>query len=167
MAWTTPQTWTAGSVVSASQLNEQLRDNMAYLLNRPHQRIVRTATADYTTASAAFVDIDSVNLSITLTLSGSAVLLGFSGMTLLDSGGAVAPAFNLTVNGSLYTTAPNGLVSVEGQGFLWTPVSFTVLVVGLSVGSHVFRPVWRRLSTNAVTLRAISNPVSFWAVEVA
>lgn len=31
MAWTTPRTWTIGQLVSASDLNEQLRDNLALL----------------------------------------------------------------------------------------------------------------------------------------
>ena len=31
MAWTTPRTWTAGEVVSASMMNEQVRDNEIYL----------------------------------------------------------------------------------------------------------------------------------------
>lgn len=33
MAWTTPRTWTAGEVVTASMMNEQIRDNMTYLKN--------------------------------------------------------------------------------------------------------------------------------------
>lgn len=31
MAWTTPRTWTAGEVVTASMMNEQVRDNLSYL----------------------------------------------------------------------------------------------------------------------------------------
>jgi len=31
MAWTTPRTWTASEVVTAAQLNEQLRDNMLFV----------------------------------------------------------------------------------------------------------------------------------------
>jgi hypothetical protein len=168
MAWTTPQTWTAGSVVSASQLNEQLRDNLSYLLSRPHQRIARTAASDYTTASAAFVDIDSVNLSITLTIASGAVLVGFSGVAQFDGGGSVRPAFDLAVDGVRHTTAADGLISLDGlSGALWLPVTFTALAVGLTVGAHVFRPVWRNVGTGAATLRAVSNPVCFWAMEVA
>ena len=31
MAWTTPSTWTVGSLVTADQLNAQLRDNLTFL----------------------------------------------------------------------------------------------------------------------------------------
>lgn len=31
MAWTTPRTWVAGEVVTASMMNEQVRDNLSYL----------------------------------------------------------------------------------------------------------------------------------------
>lgn len=31
MAWTTPKTWSVGSLVSAAELNEQIRDNEAHL----------------------------------------------------------------------------------------------------------------------------------------
>lgn len=31
MAWTTPRTWTTGELVTAAMLNEQVRDNSAYL----------------------------------------------------------------------------------------------------------------------------------------
>lgn len=40
MAWTTPRTWTVGEVVTAAQMNEQLRDNLNYLKSR-------TDVADY------------------------------------------------------------------------------------------------------------------------
>ena len=33
MAWTTPMTWSTGAVVTAPQLNEQVRDNENYLYN--------------------------------------------------------------------------------------------------------------------------------------
>lgn len=31
MAWTTPRTWTIGQLVSATDLNEQIRDNLNHL----------------------------------------------------------------------------------------------------------------------------------------
>jgi hypothetical protein len=167
MAWTTPQTWVAATVVSAAQLNEQLRDNLNYLLSRPHQRIIRTAAADYTTTSTTFVDIDSTNLSITLAVSGSAVMVGFSGMAQFVNVGS-HPVFDFTVDGVRYTTTSSGLVGYEGtSGAFVGTVTYTALVVGLTVGTHVFRPVWRNATTGTVTLRAVNNPVCFWAIEVA
>lgn len=165
MPWTTPSTWAAAQVVTATQLNQQLRDNLNYLLSRPHQRIIRTAAANYTTTSTTFVDIDTTHLSLNVTLSGSAVLVGFSGITELSAGQTTC--FDFTVDDVRYTTTADGLVA----GYILTgithmPVTFTALVMGLTVGSHTFRPVWR-VSSGTGTLRAVNNPVIFWAMEVA
>ncbi len=172
MAWTNPKTWMAGEVVGANDLNEQLRDNMSYLHSRPHQRIVRTATADYTTTSTTFVDIDSTNLSITLTVSSGTVMVGFSAVTLVNTWTSfVMPAFNFTIDGVPFTTAPRGVICYDQSPLAASfdrPVSYTVLVTDLTVGTHTFRPQWRNIATSGtITLYAVSSPVIFWAMEVA
>jgi len=41
MAYTTPRTWTAGETVTAAQMNEQLRDNVAHLYSRqPYTKLL-------------------------------------------------------------------------------------------------------------------------------
>ncbi|MFQ3536758.1 MAG: hypothetical protein SNJ58_12870 [Aggregatilineales bacterium] len=165
MTWTTPTTWSAAQVVTATQLNEQLRDNLNYLISRPHGRVLHTAASNYTTSSPSFADIDPTNLSLSLTLSGSAVLVGFSG--LVETGSGVMACFDLSVDGVRFTAAPHGLVAPYIlAGVPRWPVSYTVLVVGLTVGSHVFGPMWCAVG-GSITLFAVSNPVSFWALEVA
>jgi hypothetical protein len=163
MTWTTPMTWVASSVVSAAQLNEQLRDNLVYLLSRPHQRIIRDA--GYSTTSTSFVDIDSTNLSITLTLSSGAVLVGLEVNAFYDGSGS-RPVFDITIDGTRYANAvATGLGGITGvSGSFTVHLSFTVLVVGLTVGSHIFRPVWRNSTTGTASL---VSPVVFWALEVA
>ncbi len=167
MAWTNPKTWMAGEVVGANDLNEQLRDNMSYLHSRPHQRIVRTATADYTTTSTTFVDIDSTNLSITLTVSSGTVMVGFSAITRINTNSGTWPAFDFTIDGVRFTTAPYGLIHFYSASLLDAPVNYTVLVTDLTVGAHIFRPQWRNIVAGTLTLYATSNPVIFWAMEVA
>ena len=34
MAWTAPRTWSTGEIVTAAQLNEQIRDNMNMLIQK-------------------------------------------------------------------------------------------------------------------------------------
>jgi hypothetical protein len=157
-------TWVASSVVSAAQLNEQLRDNLVYLLSRPHQRIIRNA--GYSTTSTTFVDIDSTNLSITLTLSSGAVLVGLEVNAFYDGGSGSRPVFDITIDGTRYANAvATGLGGITGVSSSFTVhLSFTALVVGLTVGSHVFRPVWRNTVTSTASL---VSPVVFWALEVA
>lgn len=69
MAWTDPQTWTAGSILTAAELNEQLRDNMSYLkavadgvdfsgvqMKRGADQNVATATPEYINFDAQVFD---------------------------------------------------------------------------------------------------------------
>src|SRR5258706_5274648 len=95
MPWSTPPTFTSGQVITATDLNTYLRDNPNYLLSRPKNAVKRDNNANYTTTSASFVDIDGTNLSITLSVSGSAVLLAFSGTVNASS---THTAFDFTVN---------------------------------------------------------------------
>lgn len=47
MAWTTPRTWSSGELVGASQLNEQIRDNLGILksaVNNSGKIVALTAT---------------------------------------------------------------------------------------------------------------------------
>lgn len=43
MAYTTPATWVAGAVLTAAQLNTQLRDNVSFLANPPACRVYHNA----------------------------------------------------------------------------------------------------------------------------
>ncbi len=165
MAWTTPITWAAGSVVSAATLNAQVRDNLGYLIARPHQRIIRTDASDYSTTSTTFVNIDAASLSIDLTISGSAVLVGFGGVLRQTEG----VYLDLSVNGTRYANTTQGIgIATISSTANYALASYSVLVTGLSVGAHQFRPMWRVASGTGV-LRATTStsPVCFWAVEVA
>src|SRR6266542_5785773 len=55
MAWVTPRTWVQGEVVTAAQLNEQLRDNISYLKDIAYVEF----TANVSVTGTAFVDIVS------------------------------------------------------------------------------------------------------------
>lgn len=71
--YTTPRTWTAAELVTASIMNAHVRDNFDYLKARP---VARTADYDgtvFSTSSTSFVDITGASVSITT--SGSSRLL--------------------------------------------------------------------------------------------
>ena len=54
MAYTTPRTWTAGEKVTAAQMNEQLRDNMAYVYGRqPFEKLIWIANLQPTVTGGA------------------------------------------------------------------------------------------------------------------
>ncbi len=132
--WTSPVTWNPGQVVAASDLNAQLRDNLIYLFARPQGVVKRDNGASYTTTSTSFVDIDGTNLKITLNISGSAVLLGFTGCGYLAQ-------FDFLIDSTRYASAgADGLVDAGGA---LGPICMIGLVTGLAAGSHTFKVQWK------------------------
>lgn len=173
MAWTIPPTVTPGEVISASGFGNVVRDDLLYLLARPSQAVIHVPEATYTTSSSAFTPIDAAQLSITLNLAGSAVMIGFSGMARSNASD-VRAAFDVEIDGVRYAAA-----TTEGICQSLPPISanlpnhvqFTVLAAGLTPGAHVFRPVWRVPNVGTAGLLAggvayFSHPVVFWAAEV-
>ena len=53
--WTTPITWNVDQLVTNTDLNQQLRDNLDYLLSPNHERIIRDNSGD---AALVVDDID-------------------------------------------------------------------------------------------------------------
>lgn len=155
MGWTAPSTWNPGQVVGASDLNVQLRDNMAYLLSqRPGVLVKRDNNAAYTTTSAVFVDVDSTNLAISLTINGSAVLVTFAAVVTCSLLGDVY--MDITVDGTRYGSAgADGVwethIDTAGYGH---SLSGAIMVTGLSAGLHTFKLQWK---TNTGTASLFSG----------
>lgn len=178
MAWTTPKTYVTGEIVTATDLNKG-SDNFNYLLTRPGEAKKYTGATGGTisTTSTTFGTVDATEASITATMSGSRALVGFQGHARLGANNQIIH-FDFNVDGARYggsETNGRGLVSTTERisGLAANdvfPVGFTVLVSGLSVGSHTFSLVWRTTAGTA-TLFAGSNttssyPLSFWVQEI-
>lgn len=163
MAWTSPKTWTAEPLTS-SDLNTHLRDNLNALKDPPSNKYTFNDSADWTTTSTSFVDIDTTDLSLAITTYGGDVLVHFFGTTTTSAGQIF---FDFTVDGTR-NGGDDGLVRVPST---LTPTSFTVLVEGLSAASHTFKMQWK-VSSGTATLYAgagtASNDVhgQFWVREV-
>jgi hypothetical protein len=172
VAWTTPDTRSAGDVLSAANYNIYLRDNLNYLFSgRPKFSVLRDNGGDYTTTSTTFVDVDGTNLKGTLTISGSAVLLGFTCQFKYQTTTAY---LDFTVDGVRVGAAgADGLIySVSGAAYMKPFGCFIALATGLSVGSHTFKVVWK--SYGGTSVMHSGNGVSgedfiphFWGIEVA
>ena len=61
MAFTTPSTWVAGAILTAAQLNQQLRDNMSYLYSPQMAKVRLTSDfgAPYVSGTAITWQADS------------------------------------------------------------------------------------------------------------
>jgi len=167
--WTTPITWNVDQLVTNTDLNEQVRDNLEYLLSPNHQHILRDNGGNYSiTNVTTFQDIDSANLSLTLETHGGPVYVHLMGSA--RSNGLVNHGyFDLTVDGTRLGAAHTlGLVTFGVDPQTWMPVSISVLVTGLSAGVHTFRPQWRTDPSDTLTLRGSTsdNPVIFEVIEL-
>lgn len=173
MAWTDPKTWTSEPLTS-SDLNTQLRDNMEALKLPPTAHYDPQETADYTTTSTAFVDVDSTNLSLTITLGDvddSDVMIGFHATVNSNTDSRVY--FDIDVDGTRLGN-PDGIIFVQRNDTADAfdhMVSFVRLVTGLSAGSHTFTLQWK-VSSGSATLHAGAGTANrdvipqFWVREV-
>lgn len=167
--WTTPITWNVDQLVTNDDLNEQVRDNLEYLLSPNHQRIIRDNGGNYSLTNVlTFQDIDSTNLSITLETHGGPVLVRF--MSTGRTNGTSNPCnLDIAVDGTRIGAAYTlGLLTLGIESTSWIPVSLAILITGLAAGTHIFRPQWRSSSTGTFTLRANTsdNPTVFEVIEL-
>ncbi|CAG0991318.1 hypothetical protein ANRL4_02491 [Anaerolineae bacterium] len=139
MTWNTPDTWTTGQLVTAEDLNLQLRDNLNYVHSgKPLAGIARSAGSDYQTNSGTLVDIDGTNLKATFTTTTGRILIAFSG-TFYADGAARLLNLDVDVDGALM--GPSGMVK-EVLDAAPRLVTFVVAKTGLSNGSHTVKVKW-------------------------
>ena len=157
MAWTTPKTdWATGELVTAEDMNA-VGENLAQLGNVRSAVAVYTTTERISTASRTFVDVDSINLNLTITTTGGDVLVQFSGS--VDHDHSALGYYDVEVDGARLGGA-NGIRTdkyVDG-----VVVTFSHLIQDLSAGSHTFKLQWR---TNTGRLH-IEPHSQFWVREI-
>ena len=169
--WTTPITWNVDQLVTNTDLNQQLRDNLDYLLSPNHQRIVRDNGSSYSiTSVTTFQDIDSVNLSISLVTHGGPVWVSLLGRANISPG--TISHFDVTVDGvrvgAAYTLGLTGFAVGAVAAGVSIPVNVSLLLTGLNAGTHVLRPQWRTGGgdTTSLSADATTHPLIFEAIEL-
>lgn len=150
MAWTTPKTWTDGSVLTAAELNEQVRDNLNYLFAKPSDIYNVDEAANYTTTSTTFVDVDATDLALTITTGGGDVAVWFSGTVTKNATNNVL-TMDVDVDGSRFA-GDDGIIYSYGDATIG--MSFFVVITGLSAGSHTFKLQWKIAGGNTATMYA-------------
>lgn len=156
MAWITPKTWTAGMVISETDLNTHLRDNLNALKAPPFQQVAYTGAALFSSSASTAVPINTANLSITLNTQGGDVQVQF--MALQD-------ATYVTLYGLDYDGTAWGGTGIFRQGAGDGIVSYNVWITGLPSGNHTFRPTWWVPVGNMSKINPTALPVVFWARE--
>lgn len=176
--WHDPITWNTGDLVTADLLNQQIRDNLLHLKGATAYT-EQTVDSVYSTTSETFVDIDPINLSLSVTTSGGLVIFGFVAAVMVNEI-SVQACFDVTVDGVRqgstyglhYTVQQTALDGMSQNPVMLTmPESFSVTLPTLAAGTHEFRLQWRRTSNrgSGITLEnSASNgfPVKMWVLEL-
>lgn len=168
MTWITPKTWTANELVTAAMLNTHLRDNLNALKAPPTQHYECDESANYTTTSGVFVDVDATNLALTIETTGGDLLVHFHG-TISQTSTVAAVMFDLELDGA--RVAGNDGILVVQTNAQATPVSFTYLITGLSADEHTIALQWKTTTGSATMYAGAGTAYSdihpqMWAREV-
>lgn len=153
--WSTPLTWDTGRLVTANDLNQQIRDNLLYLKSPPATIL---EGVDNTTSSTSYVPLTETKNIITT--AGGRVLIGAYGYSyrtsgsgpmqitigLAKDGGAVGNAIIVTLPEQLNNAAPWAMLHLTAQ---------------LTPAFHTYR-LYHRVSGNT----GASVVVQFWMLEV-
>lgn len=162
MAWTTPKTnWATGELVAAGDMNA-IGENLAALGSVREAVGAYKTTEDITAGVREFTDIDSSNLSLTITTTGGDVLVHFHGSVGRFNGGRTGAEIDLDVDGDR-EGGDSGILKLSLNDQVRTP-SFTRLIQNLRAGSHTFKLQWKQ-SNSAVGARLFAG-AQFWVREV-
>lgn len=164
MAWTDPKTWTA-EVMSSSDLNTHVRDNLNALKDPPSDFYTFNDSADWSSSSTSWANIDGTDLFLSIDTNGGDVIVHFHGTT----NNLTQVYFDIAVDGTRYF-GDDGIIRVANGTIL--PASFTVIVSGLAAGTHTFAMQWRAASATTISLYAGAGTANndlhgqFWAREI-
>jgi hypothetical protein len=139
-------------------------------VNGPSADYIADESANWTTTSTSFVDIDAVKLSLEITTTGRDLLLGFFGNFIMN--GAAAMHLTVTMDG-VAIALDDGIVGARNlqTSAPGNPISFVHLLTGISAGVHTFKLRWK-VSSGTLTLYAGAGTASgdlhpqFWVKEL-
>lgn len=174
MSYTDVPSFSDNTRFTKAQMNTYLRDNLEALKNPPTDAYISVGhTADWSTTSTSFTDVDATNLALSITTTGdgaggnSDVMIGICG-TVYTSG-AARIYFQILEDGSTLNIDGDGWFVTENTGARGIGQIF--LRVNASPGAHSYKLQWKVSSGTAVLLA--NSGVStrdcrfqFWAREV-
>lgn len=156
MAWTAPMTFVAGTVLTAAQLNQQLRDNLLetvpakatagsqiFVSTGANAIAARTPTANLvgtseTTASTSYVDLATPGPAVTVTTGGVAIII----ITALErnstAGSAAKMSFAISGATTLAANDAHCLLHISATINAALTASAVILQSGLTAGANTF-----------------------------
>lgn len=126
MAWTTPKTWATGEVLTSTDMNVFVRDNLKYL--KPSFGEAVGSGTDFSTTSTTYTDILGMSVSIT-TGEANLLVVAFGEFT----GGGYPAYLAINIDGTDHEV---------GENASWSHVSQYVCafrIFPIAMGSHVVK----------------------------
>lgn len=163
MAWTAPITAVAGTPISSTFWNMQVRDNVAYVHSGKPITVIDHGVSSYA-VSTNFADVDAANLSVTLSTTTGRVLVAAIA-TFYGTLGTTSADLDYTIDGVRQGGA-QGLAHRQLVINTRVSVEFVHIVTGLSIGSHTFRLQARTALSNVSILSSADDKVHFSVVEL-
>lgn len=156
-------------------MNAHVRDDLDFLKSPPTDLYTFNDTADWTTTSTTFTDIDATDISLNTStdFAGGDLLVVFHGVVRKTTNDGIL-AFDFTVDGTRHG-GDDGIFAYEADATAASardiPVSFARIIQSLAAGDHTIVMQWKT-STAGVTLFAGAGTAShdchgqFWCREV-
>lgn len=160
--WTTPRTWNIGEIVTAGQMNTQVRDNLDFLKARsetPMNYVSKVFAQQFATTSTQYVDLAPGYYSI-LNTSGAPVLITISGAWKNPVVGAEC-CFDFMIDSQRIGDAIYGTFFMQSWGDRYQSFSWST-IRPLAAGAHAFMPQWRASTGTLSTLLT----TSFYVLEL-
>lgn len=151
--WSTPKTWETGTLVTASDLNTHLRDNLEALKNPPTVMHRFTPNPVVQITSTTFVDIDA-SLNFSLPTKGGALMIGLVGRVYHNPGTNTDCYFDININGASQG-GTDGVLWLLGPNAYQLPFSVVWLTDPIEAGTQTVKIQCRRGSGN-------TNPVKIY-----
>jgi hypothetical protein len=156
--WTQPRTWSVGELTTAALMNTHMRDNFDALKSPPSSGKVSFA-ADFTSTSAAFVDVTGV--TATITTFGGGLNVNFSCM--LTNSSATFVQFQILVDGVVERILP-GVTTAAAANF---PYCVTHHIAAIAAGSHTIK-IQTKCGAGTTTIKgttAASGDPQYYVIE--
>lgn len=150
--WHGSANWDVGQLVTAADMNAQVRDNVGYLFERPLAFVTINRSSDFVTTSTSFVNVHSDEMAVTLTLAGTRARVHFYGNFTLQtsSPGTCYLSLDVSVDG-IRQAGDDGICGGQnGQ----MQIGFSYVITGLTPGTHTFRLMWKAVPQGEYTATA-------------
>ncbi len=162
MPWQNPKTWKTGDLLTAPEMNSQLRDNLRYLKGLPFAQASLRRAANYSSRDSNFVDIDSSELSFTVEVTGAAQI-GFLGTFQMDRAGSIH--LDLAIDGLRFGQNAGMAQLRFASANQPQHCGFTIIRDHLTPGRRRFHMQWRVFGGNGQLFASASTndpPAFFW-----